>query len=158
MFKQSFSILAPPCGKPSMVKSDAWAKRPAVERYWKWCDAAREACTGIADKDLGKLDALKEGIIGFWAFAYIRMPETWSAKKKAMYSGKLCAAKPDCSNIQKSLEDALFIEDKFLHSPAVANKFWCPVDEEPRLDVFLLILPEAIPKEEDAVDDVSEEE
>lgn len=63
-------------------------------------------------------------------------------------AGKLCDQKPDCSNIQKSLEDAIFTEDKWLHCPSLPNKFWCHDDEEPRVDVVLLMLPEYIPREE----------
>ncbi len=134
-----------------MTKADAWKQRPPVLKYFAWCDKAVEAANPTGKIDVNgrrvKIDPKEHGIIGFWAFAHIRMPQSWSKKKKAAMAGKLCDQKPDCSNIQKAVEDAIFTEDKWLHCPGVPNKFWAHEDEDPRLDVFLLMVPEKLPYE-----------
>jgi hypothetical protein len=139
-----------------MTRADSWKKRPCVLRYFAWCDKAREAANPETKE---KIDPKEHGIIGFWAFAHIEMPQSWTKKKRKALAGKLCDQKPDCSNIQKSLEDAIFTEDKWLHCPAVANKFWAHEDESPRIDVYLLMTPEKIPYEtKEEADCVTEEE
>jgi len=144
MIRGSFTIPGV-VGKPTMTRSDSWRGRKCVEKYFAWCADARQAAN--PEDPLSKIDPKEHGIIGFWAFAHIRMPASWPKWKKIKYGGTLCDQKPDCSNIQKAVEDAIFTEDKWLHCPGVPNKFWAHEDEEERLDVFLLMLPDKIPYE-----------
>lgn len=146
MIRSSFSIPGNPVGKPAWHNADKWQTgenaRPAVQRYRDFCDEARAAATGHKDT---KLDAAR--IYHIYIFAHIRMPESWSKKKKAALAGTIQRGKPDSDNITKATKDALFGEDKYI-SGDTTEKMWCHDDEEPRIDVFLLVSPEPLPTDE----------
>ncbi len=67
-----------PMGKPRMVKSDAWKKRPAVERYWGY----KKHLVLLANK--AKVD-LSSGMLS--VRFNIPMPPSWSKKKLAEKTG-----------------------------------------------------------------------
>ncbi len=104
-----------PVPKPRMTRSDKWKKRPAVLKYWQFCDELRSKCGALA---LGN----RARIIFF-----IGMPISWSAKTKSALNGKPHDARGDIDNMCKSVLDALFKEDKFVYS-LFAEKYWAEED------------------------------
>lgn len=100
-----------PVPKPRMVKSDAWAKRPAVLRYWKFKDRLVELW-GNAE--------LPEQI---GLIFIIPMPESWSEKKKSLMDGKPHQDKPDIDNYIKATLDCLADRDEYIWNIAAA-KMW----------------------------------
>jgi len=91
-----------PVAKPRMVRSDRWAKRPAVLRYWAFADELRLKYK----KELPESVELK---------FYLPMPDSWSEKKKALMNGKPHKQKPDLDNLEKALLDSLNKQDSNIY-------------------------------------------
>lgn len=51
------------------------------------------------------------------------MPKSWSEKKRLELDGKPHQQKPDIDNLQKSIQDALAIEDSYIWD-AHCTKYW----------------------------------
>lgn len=100
-----------PVPKPRMVKSDAWAKRPAVLRYWEFKD---ELVKLWGDADLPE----QIGLVFI-----MPMPICWSEKKKLLMDGKPHQAKPDIDNLCKSIFDCLAASDAYIWRVDAA-KYW----------------------------------
>jgi len=148
----SFSISRDPVGYVRRNRSYQSNHTPRAQRYYAWCDEARKAATGDASE---KLDGTK--YIGFFAFAHIKMPESWSAKKKLLMAGQLNMSKPDKDNLEKAIADALFSEDKGLCVGGLQAKFWAMPEEVARIDVFLVPVPVICESEPDEPDEEEEE-
>lgn len=103
-----------PVGKPRMTQRDRWAKRPAVVRYYQFCDELRL-------KHPAALPPLL--IVTF----YLPMPKSWSKKKKAAYNGKPHQQKPDIDNLCKAVMDALAKDDSYIWCVS-AKKYWTDSD------------------------------
>jgi Holliday junction resolvase RusA-like endonuclease len=119
--------------KPRMTRRDKWLDppRPPVERY-----------RGFA-KDLLKM-ARSEGyntqidtITGIRWKAYLRIPKSWSKKKKSELRGKPHMQKPDTSNILKGIEDALTGRDETIYY-IEGKKLWDDGRGE-RVEITLII-------------------
>jgi Holliday junction resolvase RusA-like endonuclease len=91
-----------PVPKPRMVKSDSWAKRPAVLRYWDFKD------------ELVRLWGDRELPDTFHVIFTMPMPVSWSEKRKALFDGKPHQQKPDADNLQKGLQDSLMDDDSVI--------------------------------------------
>ncbi len=146
--RTSFTIFGDPIGKPRMTQKVKWERTDGQDRYFAWADKARETVTGNTNQKLNANDYL-----GFYAFAHIAMPDSWSAKQKTRHAGCLCLSKPDKDNIEKSIMDAIFEQDQRICLGGVVAKFWCEEGAEPRIDLFLLSLPKvdnALPPKERA--------
>jgi len=154
MIRSSFSIIGDPIGKPTWQKSDKWLSgddvRPCVQKYRDWCDQARLCATGDKDK---QIDA--QFVYNMFIFSHIRMAKSWSQKKRDALAGSIHQAKPDSDNITKAVKDALFGEDKYVSGEGV-QKFWCYDDEEPRIDIYLIILADAKAIDKEEADCLSE--
>jgi Holliday junction resolvase RusA-like endonuclease len=102
-----------PVAKPRMVRSDTWNKRPAVQKYWEFKDEL--------NRQVKKMEYVigEELTIEF----YIRMPTSWSKKKRVEHDGKPHKSKPDLSNLIKAWEDCLTDNDSAIHS-ITASKLW----------------------------------
>jgi hypothetical protein len=98
-------------GKPRMVKSDRWRKRGCVLRYWQIKD---ELNRQLGDFKLGNC---------FYVQFQIKMPDSWSKKKKEKMLGKPHQNKPDNSNLVKSLEDMILEDDSCVWF-TISNKVW----------------------------------
>jgi Holliday junction resolvase RusA-like endonuclease len=85
-----------PIGKPRMTRCDKWKQRDCVIRYREFKDKAR--LIGL-DKEL-------EGN-ALIALYQIKMPKSWSQKKKQEYRGKLHYQTPDIDNIDKGIFDLI---------------------------------------------------
>lgn len=98
-----------PVPKPRMTRSDAWKKRPAVMRYWKFKD---ECCAlSMVLEDCSHITFI------------MPMPASWSNKKRREMSGTPHRAKPDFDNLAKAICDALYEDDSFLHDMRI-TKVW----------------------------------
>lgn len=87
-----------PVPKPRMTKRDRWAKRPAVKRYWLFCEKVREA--GVVVES------------GASVVFHMPMPESWSKKKRGEKKGAPHKNTPDLDNLCKALLDAIYDDDK----------------------------------------------
>ena len=99
----SVEIEIDPVPKPRMVKSDAWAQRPIVLNYWRF-------------KDEINLLANKQNFILGEAYKVvftIKMPDSWSKKKKKEYDGLPHQSRPDLDNLVKSINDCLSPEEDY---------------------------------------------
>lgn len=112
-----------PIGKPRMVQSDSWKKRPCVLRYWAWCDKARKAAEGKIPEELDRMDVR----------AYFAMPDSWTVTKRLQMDGKLHGQKPDWDNVGKACGDALIENDEIIAIGHV-EKYW--TNGEPRTEVI----------------------
>jgi Holliday junction resolvase RusA-like endonuclease len=102
-----------PVAKPRMTRSDAWKKRPVVEKYWKF----KDSINAQAKKQNFKLGrAYKVTFI-------VALPKSMSMKRKNALNGKPHMLRPDLDNMLKSLNDCLMEEDSSVHYIA-ARKIW----------------------------------
>jgi len=99
------------------------APKPRMTRRDKWLNPPRPEVAIYRDfaNDL-LLMARSEGynietdtITGIRFKAYLRIPKSWSKKKKKALRGKPHMQKPDTSNILKGIEDALTQKDETIY-------------------------------------------
>jgi Holliday junction resolvase RusA-like endonuclease len=103
-----------PMGKPRMVRSDSWKKRPCVVRYWQFKDELNRLC-----RDEGYVQGNS-----LYADFLIVMPKSWSKAKKTLMMGQMHDQKFDIDNIIKAVLDCLLPEgDEKVHTVCV-RKFW----------------------------------
>jgi len=100
-----------------MTQKDKWAQRPATSKYWAY-------------KDLMRLEANKMGLeyvpgrIESLIF-HVKMPKSWSKKKKEAMNGRPHEQTPDLDNLLKGFMDALCKEDKHIYAIAAGlGAFW----------------------------------
>jgi Holliday junction resolvase RusA-like endonuclease len=103
-----------PMGKVRMSQSDKWKvgdkARPCVKRYRAYHDKLRAMGVTLVNGDS--------------VFFHIAMPESWSAKKKAMHDGQPHQQKPDLDNLLGGLLDGVLEEDKTFWSFGRTSKRW----------------------------------
>ena len=104
-----------PIGKPRMVKSDSWRKRPTVLNYWQYKDDLKEQ----AEKYCYSVPEILENIT-----FVLPMPDSWSKKKKEQMEGQPHKNKPDLDNIIKGFKDCLCENDSFVHTYNNIRKIW----------------------------------
>ena len=102
-----------PVPKPRQTRSDVWKKRPIVLRYRKFADELRQAC---------REQKFFPGDILLMEF-YIKMPPSWSKKKRTVLIGQPHKQRPDIDNLVKSVLDALLPEDCTVWNIS-AKKYW----------------------------------
>lgn len=89
-----------PVPKPRMTRRDRWGtnKRPAVERYHRFCDEVRELGLSLPDA-------------GAHVTFLVPMPKSWSKSKREAMAGTPHQQRPDVDNFEKALLDAIFEDD-----------------------------------------------
>lgn len=98
-----------PVPKPRMTKSDRWASRPVVQKYWAFKKECR--LQGVT---------LPEGsLITF----VMPMPASWSGKKRQEHLAQAHRQTPDIDNLVKGLLDAIFDDDSGV-AEIHARKVW----------------------------------
>ena len=102
-----------PVPAPRMTRSDKWADRPCVTKYFAFRNEFRYYCNILKYE---MQDTLKVDFI-------IPMPESWSEKKKLEMDGKPHKQRPDVDNLSKSLMDSFNKDDGFVYD-IHARKFW----------------------------------
>jgi len=98
-------------GKVRQTRSDRWKKRPCVLRYWEFKDRLVEQAGSFK---LGN---------SFDIIFYLKMPKSWSKKKKALKLQSIHDQKPDTDNMVKAVADMLLEEDSKIWN-IHAYKFW----------------------------------
>lgn len=128
MARMQFTIPGPPMGKPRQTRADRWKKRDCVLRYRSWADYAR-FCVLAAGLTL----PAPEQIVDVSWTAYFAPPKSMSKVKQKALIGQRHRQKPDRDNVDKSLLDAIFHDDKGV-ADGTLRKRW---DWEPRLEVTI---------------------
>lgn len=100
-----------PVSKPRLTQRDKWAHRPAVDRYFAFCDELRFKYGG---------NRLPEEL---YVVAMLPMPKSWSDKKKRLMMGKPHQQKPDADNLLKAVQDALAKDDSYIWDARI-TKLW----------------------------------
>jgi Holliday junction resolvase RusA-like endonuclease len=90
-----------PQPKVRMTRSDKWKKRPAVVRYFEYCNRLRELGATLPE-------------CGSKITFFLPMPQSWSKKKREAMNGKPHQQKPDLDNLIKALCDAIHKEDQHI--------------------------------------------
>ncbi len=93
-----------------MTQRDKWAKRPSVLRY-------------RAFKDECRLQGVKLPDGGAHVTFYIKMPESWSRKKRDEMNWEPHQQTPDVDNLLKALLDATHTQDCTVYDIR-ATKLW----------------------------------
>ena len=100
-----------PVPKPRMTQRDKWAERPCVMKYWAFKE---ELLLKAGRFRLGdRLDII----------FYIKMPESWSKKKKVRLDNMPHQQVPDIDNFVKAVLDAFKKEDCTVWDER-GRKFW----------------------------------
>ncbi len=100
-------------GKPRMVRSDKYRKRPVTSRYW----ACKDQIVLAANQQKFKLGN------SFGVIFKVQMPKSWSEKKKERMNGEYHTQRPDLDNYVKFLMDSLLGEDSGVYN-FHATKIW----------------------------------
>ena len=93
-----------------MTRADKWKKRPAVVAYWDYCNKLKECYTDEFPECVGLV-------------FFIKMPDSWSKKKKSEMNHKPHQSRPDVDNFIKGVFDALCEEDSYIWV-VTARKYW----------------------------------
>lgn len=109
--RKHFSIVINPMGAVRCNRSVAWKRTPSQEAYFAYKNRLRTAFGDVTCPDEVKI------------IAYIKMPDSWSKKKKAALNGFPHRQKPDADNITKGVKDSLFKQDEAVWSES-CKKFW----------------------------------
>jgi len=104
-----------PVSKPRMTQRDKWCKRPCVVKYWSYCDKLRAWM---------KENNIEVDFEHLKVHFYIKMPDSWSKKKKKSMNYTPHKQKPDVDNILKAWMDALLKDDSGVYDVRV-TKTWC---------------------------------
>ena len=96
-----------------MTQRDKWKKREVVNRYYAYKDLLNLKANLCQYTPEDKLR------IEF----YLRMPKSWSKKKRKQYLGKPHQQKPDIDNLVKAFLDCLLDDDSFVWDIKAA-KYW----------------------------------
>lgn len=88
-----------PTPKPRMTQRDKWKQRKCVVNYYKFKDAVNQH-----NLDDFRGDSLR-------VIFFIKMPKSWSNKKRNDLDGTAHQSKPDIDNLTKALLDAMHGED-----------------------------------------------
>jgi Holliday junction resolvase RusA-like endonuclease len=103
-----------PMGAVRQNRSDAWKGRPCVLRYWAFKDSLRVQAAPY--------ELPSDPLIVNLTF-YIRMPDSWSKKKKEAMRGTYHRQKPDRDNLEKGVFDALWRQDSMI-ADGRTTKWW----------------------------------
>jgi Holliday junction resolvase RusA-like endonuclease len=123
-----YEINITPMGKPRMVKSDAWKKRPCVVRYWAFKDDLNYLC----DKAGYRLEK------SMYATFHFQMPKSWPKKTKLEKMGTPHDQRSDLDNCVKAICDCLLPSGDEKVWLIGVNKIWA---ERPGI-VFYDTMPE----------------
>lgn len=114
--KGEYHIDIVPVPKPRMTQSDKWKKRPAVVRYYQFCDDLRHKT------ELMGLTTLPMQIRRICYI--IPMPKSWSKRDRTAMNFQPHFPKPDIDNLRKALQDAICKEDSHIARVLREEKVW----------------------------------
>jgi len=99
-----------PRAKPRMTRKDVYNPKPIVLTYWAY-------------KKHAQLIRIKVPEHGAHVVFKLRMPKSWSKKKKRAFEGQPHQQTPDIDNLTKGLLDAVFDDDSKVWDIR-ATKLW----------------------------------
>lgn len=103
-----------PFPKPRMTQSDKWKKRPVVVKYHIFKDSLNH----YADEFNYTVGEQLSVVF------ILKMPKSWSEKKKKEFDGQPHQQTPDLDNLVKAFKDALCLEDSYIHTYINMQKKW----------------------------------
>jgi len=112
---ETYHFNVDPVAKPRMTQRDKW--KPIVKKYYSYSNFLRLQANvqGLAD-----LPSVIESL-----YIHIKMPKSWSKKKREALNGKIHEQTPDLDNILKGIMDSLCKNDKHVaHIKSGLGKFW----------------------------------
>lgn len=116
--KPNYIIDIDPVPAPRMTRSDKWKKRPRVMRYFAFRNELILKANLINLKLPNVLNVL----------FVIKMPDSWTEKKRQQMRYKPHQQKPDRDNLLKSVQDAFNIDDAFVWDGRT-TKIWGEVGQ-----------------------------
>jgi len=129
----SFTIPGEPQRAPRMTRSDRWARRPAVVKYFTWANHARRT---LFKDDQVKING--ENIEHIQVVFFLPIAKSTSLKKQAILEGSRHQTYPDIDNLFKAILDALVSQDKAVWSMG-GMKLYCEKDELPKTIVTITL-------------------
>ena len=120
--KTAYSFDIVPMGKPRMVRSDKYKKRPRVERYWAYKASLQTIATNL-HYQMGNVL-----IVEF----LMPMPKKWGQEERMKMLFTPHMQKPDSDNIVKGLQDAMMKNDESIYELHV-RKIW---SLEPKIIIY----------------------
>ena len=99
-----------PVAKPRMTRRDKWAKRPAVLKYFAFCEECRLKMPGTT------LDNTH-------VIFHVPMPKSWSKAKKVKMNTRPHRQTPDLDNFCKSVLDALYQDDSCVADISLSKRW-----------------------------------
>ena len=90
-----------PVPKPRQTRSAHWKKTASDERYYAFKDAIRLFKVSVPES-------------GYHVLFVLRMPLSWSRKKKDRMRHTACQKTPDKDNLEKALLDSIFKQDSHI--------------------------------------------
>lgn len=106
-------VIINPMGAVRQTRADAWKKRPVVVRYWQYKAELRRL-----------LPEYTIPACGLSLQFHLKMPDSWSKKKRGEMNGKPHQQKPDIDNLVKGVLDALCEDDEYIWHLGSMAKFW----------------------------------
>lgn len=107
--KVQLTIPVAPLGKPRMTRADAWKKRPAVQKYWKFKDDIKEHIKDLPPE--------------FEVVFCVPMAKSWSKRRRADMHDKPHQQKPDIDNYLKALLDAVCEDDSYVYKVTMSKRW-----------------------------------
>ena len=108
---QADTLMIDPKGYVRRTRADAWKGRPVVLKYYVYKDAIRN-----------KFECVGDGSAYSMHFV-IKMPKSWSKKKRDLMRLAPHQQKPDIDNLVKAVLDSMMVEDKQVYK-ITADKHW----------------------------------
>lgn len=99
-----------PVAKPRQTHSARWKKTPADEKYYRFKDEIKLLNASVPES-------------GWHVLFVIKMPLSWTEKKKKAYDHMPHQQTPDKDNLEKALLDACFTDDKHIWDGRI-SKVW----------------------------------
>ena len=97
-----------------MTRSDRWKKRPCVVRYWNFKNYLQEQAKFQNFKLSNNIEIFFE----------LKIPKSWSKKKKHKMLYRPHQQKPDIDNLVKAVLDSLAEKNDSYINALSANKVW----------------------------------
>jgi Holliday junction resolvase RusA-like endonuclease len=103
-----------PIAKPRMTRGDRWRHRQIVDHYFAFKDQL------VLMANFNKFELGDKYKVEF----FIKMPDSWSLKKKKLMEGKPHQQKPDLDNLLKAVQDCLLDKDESIYCIEASKCWW----------------------------------
>ena len=101
----------------------------------KECNASKRSC--LSQMASGGLSPIKDGPIFIEITNYVKIPESWTQKKRDSFEGRPCICRPDLDNYEKFYFDVLngiaYTDDRQI-TKSLSEKLY---SKNPRVEIYL---------------------